>query len=90
MSNVHLAIGILTARRDWTSEIYAIKQSIGVFVDIFGAMFLAMGIVGLYIALMDKISADYYVYGLLVIFAVLSKAVEYWIKEKGTIRFEKI
>ena len=90
MSNVHLAIGILTARRDWTSEIYAIKQSIGVFIDIFGAMFLAMGIVGLYIALMDKISADYYIYGLLAVFALLSKAVEYWIKEKGTIRFEKL
>lgn len=89
-SYFHLTMGVLTARLDWTNEAVVVKQSLGCMIDIFaGWLFIAL-LGFIYYLLMNKITVLQYLYGLLILFILVSKLLQNWLKKKGTQLFERL
>lgn len=90
ISYIHVSIGVLTARLDWTNEAVVIKQNLGCMIDIFGGWALIAALGFIYYLLMDKITVIQYMYALLVVFILIGKLLQKWLQTKGTQLFEKL
>lgn len=89
-SNVHLMIGVLTGKLEWTSEVVVIKQSFGVMIDAFGGWIFTLILGGVYFFLRNSVSVDNYLIVLFVLFIVLYGFIDKWIDAKGSTLFEKL
>lgn len=85
-----LFLGIKGANLKWTSEIVPIKQASNILVAIFGGFIIAATIMAGYYFLYEKISVEIYLCGLIVVFALLTKLIDKWIRTKGVKEFESL
>lgn len=82
--------GVRMAKTNWTSEIYPIKQSMPVFLSLFGGWGMAVAIGGLYLLLMNKINLTMYLGIAIAIVLAVTLIILSWLKRKGTKRFEEL
>ncbi len=90
MSCVDLFLGIRFPSLHWTNEIMPIKQSMSVFIALFGGLGVAMLIGGLYFAFGWRIGLTAYLAAAAVIIAALSALLLGWLKNSGAKAFEKL
>ncbi len=75
------------AKINWTSEVYPIKQSMPVFLALFGGWLLAAAIGGVYLWQSDHISLNVYLLAVSLLLAAGSAAMVLWLKGKGAQQF---
>ena len=85
-----LALNLLRPSLSWTNETVPIKQSMPVFVVIFGGWALAGLVIGLYFLLRRFCSMQYYLLGCIVVFAVLDRLLNGWLMHRGVERFRAL
>lgn len=88
MALLGLFLGINMPNLSWTNEIAPIKQSLSVMIALFGGWILAGGIILLYLIQGYKIGAFYYLVIVDVIMIALSVFFYWWLKTRGTAKFE--
>ncbi len=74
----------------WTNEAIPVKQSMPVFVVIFGGWFLAALFVGAYFLLRRFFGAEVYLPAAVVVLAALCAALRAWLLRRGTAVFEAL
>lgn len=79
--------GTRMAKINWTSEVYPIKQSMPVFLALFGGWLLAAAIGGVYLWQRDRISLNVYLLAVSLLLAAGSAAMVLWLKGKGARQF---
>ncbi len=86
-----LIVNLRFPKFDWVSEVVAIKQSASSMITMFGSMAVLLIPILLYAFLLkDKISAEVYLGGWTVIFAVLSLILRRYIVTAGAAKFETL
>lgn len=90
MSCFDLFLGIKSPSLHWTNEIMPIKQSMPVFVALFGGWGVAILIGGLYFAFGWRLGLTAYLAIVAVITAALSALLLGWLKNAGANAFEKL
>ena len=90
MSCFDLFLGIKSPSFHWTNEIMPIKQSMPVFVALFGGWGVAILIGGLYFAFGWRLGLTAYLAIVAVITAALSALLLGWLKNAGANAFEKL
>ena len=79
--------GIRKANLRWSSEIYPIKQSMPVFLSLFGGFLLSLMIGGLYFLLRDHISLTAYMAIALLMTGAAAAGLLSWLRTRGAKRF---
>ena len=85
-----LMLNLLRPSLSWTNETVPIKQSMPVVVVIFGGWLLAAIVVGAYFLLRKFCSADAYMIGCIVVFALLCRLMNSWLMRRGAERFSAL
>ena len=85
-----LALNLLRPNLSWTNETVPIKQSMPVVVVIFGGWFVAGAVVGLYFLLRSFCPTQYYLLGCIVVFALLCRLLNGWLKRSGAEKFASL
>lgn len=85
-----LVLGLLKANLNWVSETTPIKQSMAVMINMLIGFAIPIGFVGLAFIIRAYITADEFLICTIVVFALLNRWLDRWIKEKGTIKFENL
>ena len=75
---------------NWTNEITPIKQSMSVFVSMFGGWIYAIIFVVAYYPLSARISGELYLVGISAFTGLLCLALDAWLKKKGTKIFAEL
>ena len=78
-----LTLNLLRPSLSWTNETVPIKQSLPVFVVIFGGWFLAGIVVGAYFLLRRFCGAETYLIGCIVVLALLCRVLLRWLMRRG-------
>jgi len=90
LSNLHLLLGLLFGNINWTSETVAIKQNLGVLVAMLAGYGLtALCLLGGYYA-KNFLNLESYMLVLIVIFVLLTKLIDQWIRVYGVKKFEEL
>lgn len=74
----------------WTNEITPIKQSMSVFVSMFGGWIYSIVIAVVYFILSGRISAEMYLLGVSALTGLLCLLLDSWLKKKGTKIFAEL
>ena len=90
MACFDLTIGTARANVRWTNEISPIKQSLAVFLALFGGWAFALIPGGVYLLAGDGLSFGVYLALLLAVFAALTALLYLWLRTKGVRKFEEL
>jgi len=85
-----LMMNILRPNLSWTSETVPVKQSLPVFLSLFGGWVLAMLILAGCWFLRNTLSGTNYLIILIVVFSLISRAMNTWINKRGVDLFEQL
>ena len=72
---------------NWTNETVPVKQSMPVFVVLFGGWLFAAIVVGVYFLLRKFCSIDAYLIGCIVLYALVARLLNRWLLRRGAERF---
>ena len=75
---------------NWTNETVPVKQSMPVFVVMFGGWLLAAVFAGGYFLLRNYVKAEYYLLGAIVVFALIYRLLNRWLMHRGAEVFEQL
>ena len=78
------------ANTNWSNEIYPIKQSMPVFLSLFGGWILAVALAVLYLWQKDNIGTELYLLFAAIIISALSAGMLAWLKKNGAKRFSEL
>lgn len=81
---IGLSLNLKSPNLTWTNEVVPIKQSLSVFVSIFGGWIYAVGAIILYVILMEFVSGTVYLLGCSIITLLFALALFSWSKRKGS------
>ena len=85
-----LILNLLRPSLNWTNETVPIKQSMPVFVVIFGGWLFAAIVVGAWFALRRFCSVNTYMIGCIVVFALLYRLLNRWLMHRGAALFASL
>lgn len=85
-----LVLNLKNPNLTWTNEAVPVKQSMTVLIMLLGGMLFGMGVVAIYYFLAAKVSAGTFLTVLLVIFALLSRFLTSWLRNKGAVIFKNL
>ena len=85
-----LFLGVRMANTNWSNEIYPIKQSMPVFLSLFGGWILAVALAVLYLWQKDNIGTELYLLFAAIIISALSAGMLAWLKKNGAKRFSEL
>lgn len=89
-ANFGLFVNLKMPNLEWTNEVVPIKQSLSVGIVLFGGFAVALSFaIGGYFAI-KIMSTDNYLLICLVLFAILSRLLDTWLRNKGTKIFENL
>lgn len=89
-SVIGLALNLKYPNLKWTNEITPIKQSMSVFVSMFGGWIYSILIMFAYYPLSGIISSEIYLIGAAAVTGLLCLAIHSWLKKKGTKIFAEL
>ena len=90
IASAGLMLNVLRPNLVWTSEVVPIKQDLTIMICLFGGWILSVIIgVGGYFAL-KYIQGNNYIIIVMLVFALLTRLINKWLSEKGTIIFAKL
>ncbi len=78
-----LAINLLKPNLTWTNETAPVKQSIGVFIQLLGGWLAAIAFVAIYCFVAKRLDAQTYLGILIVLFALATRFLNRWLRNKG-------
>ena len=85
-----LFLGVRMANTNWSNEIYPIKQSMPVFLSLFGGWILAVALAVLYLWQKNNIGTELYLLIAAIIISALSAGMLAWLKKNGAKRFSEL
>ncbi len=85
-----LFFGVRMAKTDWTNEIYPIKQSMPVFLSLFGGWAMAFAVGAIYLWQMNRFSLPVYMAIVAAIAAGATAGMLFWLKGEGSRRFMEL
>lgn len=89
-SMLGLVLNLKSPNLNWTNEITPIKQSMSVFVCLFGGWIYAILFAFAYMPLMGIISGDFYLLAISALTGLLCLALNSWLKKKGAKIFAEL
>ena len=89
-SMLGLVLNLKYPNLKWTNEITPIKQSMSVFVSMFGGWIYSIIIFAIYFPLSGRISGELYLIGAAAFTGLLCLALDSWLKKKGTKIFAEL
>lgn len=85
-----LAVNLKSPNLHWTDETIPVKQSMGVLLSMLGGWLLVMGLALLYFVLRKFLSAQMYLLLCTVFVSMVSSALLFWLKTRGTKLFAEL
>ena len=89
-ADLGLILNLKNPNLTWTNEAVPVKQSITVLIMVLGSMVLGVLLVVAYYFLRNKLSGGTYLTILMVVFALLTRWLDSWIRKKGTVIFKNL
>lgn len=89
-SMLGLMLNLKTPNLKWTNEITPIKQSMSVFICLFGGWIYSAVIMGAYFPFREKISSELYLVGAAAFTGLICLALDSWLRKKGTKIFAEL